>query len=124
MRVPQPLGSLDDVFRKYARSLHAPMKGDQPAKVPVLDCLQQSDLSRQRSGVRRKSGTCRDKSAVGDPLLDALVVYANDQHSVIGQLLSFDGLAKCQGMKPFSETFLVVHINDFDTEFFSRLFQA
>src|SRR5258706_12750588 len=100
------------------------MKRYQSAKVPIFDCFKQADLPRQRSGVGCKPGICCDKPTVLDPFLDALIVYANDRHSVIGELLSFDRFAKRQGMKPFSENLLFVHINDFDAEFFSRPFQA
>src|SRR6185436_7908183 len=100
------------------------MKRYYPVKVPVLDCFKQTNLPGQRSGVGCKPGICRYKPTCIDPLLDALIVYANDQHSVIGELILFDGLAETQRVEPSPETVLVVHINDFDTEFFSRLFQA
>jgi hypothetical protein len=37
---------------------------------------------------------------------------------------TFDGRAKRQRMETFPETLFVVHINDFNAEVFSRVFQA
>ena len=100
------------------------MERYKPPKVPVLDCFQQTDLPRKRSGVGCKSGVCSHKKAVLNPFFDAFIINANDQNPIVSQQVSFYGLAKSEGVKSFSETLLVVHINDFNAELFRRLLQT
>ena len=83
MRLIQPFRDLNDVFGKLSRSFHPTMKGYKPPKVPVLDCLQQTDLPRKRSGIGGEPGVCSHKTAVLNPFLDALVINADDQNPII-----------------------------------------
>src|ERR1019366_2704588 len=116
----KPFSDLNNVFRKLSRSLHPPMERYKPPNIPILDCFEQTDLPGERSSVGCESCVCSDKTAVLNPLLDAFIVHANDQHTIISQQVSFYCLAKSECMKSFSETLFVAHINDFNTELFSR----